>query len=126
MIKSLVENLLLLTKGKDEQEKQEIIKEFLNLLKEKNKLYLLPVILKELKKAEKKAKAELILAREFKQEFLGSLKKEIEKLLGEKEIEVIIEPEIIGGFLAKDENYLVDGSIKGNLNKFKQRVYGYL
>ncbi|MDD3734912.1 MAG: F0F1 ATP synthase subunit delta [Candidatus Pacebacteria bacterium] len=123
MIKKLVKTLFLLTKEKSDEEKQKIVKEFLILLKEKNKLRFLPAILDELKKLEKKTKIELILARNFNQEFLEEVKKNIKENFGEKEIKIKIEPEIIGGFLAKDENYLVDGSVKGILNNFKKIIW---
>ena len=126
MIKKLVETLILLTRGKSDKEKQEIVRVFLKLLAEKNQLHLLPAILKELKREEKKQKIELILARNFEQEFLQKIERGVKKTLGEKEIKLRIEPEIIGGFLAKDENYLIDGSIKGILNNFKERLWTHL
>jgi len=127
MIKKLVETLILLTRGKSDKEKQEIVRVFLKLLAEKNQLHLLPAILKEIKREEKKQKIELILARNFEQEFLQKIESGIKKTLGkEKEINLRIEPEIIGGFLAKDENYLIDGSIKGILNNFKERLWTHL
>ncbi|HOA47603.1 MAG TPA: F0F1 ATP synthase subunit delta [Candidatus Paceibacterota bacterium] len=126
MIKKLVKILLSLTQGKSDKEKQEIVRVFLKLLAEKNQLHLLPAILKELKREEKKQKIELILARNFEQEFLQKIERGVKKTLGEKEIKLRIEPEIIGGFLAKDENYLIDGSIKGILNNFKERLWTHL
>jgi len=126
MIKKLVETLILLTRGKSDKEKQEIVRVFLKLLAEKNQLHLLPAILKEIKREEKKQKIELILARNFEQEFLQKIERGVKKTLGEKEIKLRIEPEIIGGFLAKDENYLIDGSIKGILNNFKERLWTHL
>ena len=126
MIKKLVKVLLSLTQGKSDEEKQEIVRVFLKLLAEKNQLHLLPAILKELKREEKKQKIELILARNFEQEFLQKIERGVKKLLGEKEIKFRIEPEIIGGFLAKDENYLIDGSVKGILNNFKERLWTHL
>lgn len=126
MVKNLVDKLILLTEGKSDEEKEKIVKNFLILLKEKNKLHFLPEILRELKKAEEKRKMKLVLAREFNPDFLKELKEKIQKILGKKEVDIKIEPEIIGGFLAKDENYLIDGSIKGILNNFKQRVWTHL
>jgi len=126
MIKKLVKILLSLTQGKSDKEKQEIVRVFLKLLAEKNQLHLLPAILKELKREEKKQKIELVLARNFEQEFLQKIERGVKKTLGEKEIKLRIEPEIIGGFLAKDENYLIDGSIKGILNNFKERLWTHL
>lgn len=126
MIKKLVETLLILTQGKSDEEKQEIVRMFLKLLAEKNKLRLLPIILRELKKEEKKRQIELTLARDFEEGFLKEIEKSIKRTLGEKEVKLKIEPEIIGGFLAKDENYFIDGSIKGILNNFKKRLWTHL
>jgi len=122
-IQKLAEILLSLTEGKSPKEKEKIIKDFLLVLREKNKIHLLSKILRELRKMERKREVNLFLAKKIDEEIKKKLKETIKRILGkEKEIKIKIDENIIGGFLVKSENFLIDASIKGLLNK----VYGHL
>ena len=87
------------------------------LLKRKRKLYLLAKILREVKKEEEKEWVEVFLARDFDNETKRKIKEGLERVFPGKKIKMIIKKEIVGGFLAKSKDYLVDGSVKGMINR---------
>ena len=80
------------------------------------------------KKDKKKEGEKIILkiARRLDKETLESLSEKIKKVFGGEEIKVEIDESIIGGFWAKSKNYLIDCTVKGALNKIKNKVYGNL
>jgi len=94
----------------------------LSILKQKEKLRLTKEILNELKKEEKKRELILILARQFDKETVEKIKERLKEVFGkEKKIKIKIDEDIIGGFLAKNQNYLIDASLKGILRKLLWR-----
>jgi F0F1-type ATP synthase delta subunit len=71
---------------------------------------------------EKEDFAVLILAHEFDDQTIKEIKKRAEKIL-QKEVRVEFDKGIIGGFIIKDENQIIDASIKGALRRIRDR-YG--
>lgn len=124
LVKIWARTLTALSEEKTEKEFEKNIERLRVLLKAKKKEYILPKILEKVLKAlEKKNKIELVLAREFDSGGQKKIKEKLEELFGEgKEIETKINEAIIGGFLAKTENHLIDGSIKNYLDELKQAV----
>lgn len=78
------------------------------------------LILRRLRKASGKEKAELIFAKDPTSGDVESIKKSIEQKIGsEVDVEVKIDPQIIGGVIVKVSNRLFDNSIKTQLNNIK-------
>lgn len=78
------------------------------------------LILRRLRKASGKEKAEVVFAKEPSSGDIESIKKSIEKKIGSQvEIEVKVDPQIIGGVIVKVANNLFDNSIKSQLNNIK-------
>jgi len=108
--------------GKGAAEQKKIVARLEAILKRKKKEYLLPVILEEAAAAAaKKAKLEISLAHEQPAEVTEKLKKALAKgFEGWEKTEVRINPDIIGGFVAKTSQYLVDASVKSQLGKLRR------
>lgn len=116
----LAKILISLTENESWQEKKEIVKNFLEVLKQKKKIPLLNKILKEVKREIKKKEVRLTVARKLDEDTFDEIKAKISEVFGkEKETKIKIDENIIGGFLAKNRDYLIDASIKGMLNKLK-------
>jgi F-type H+-transporting ATPase subunit delta len=69
----------------------------------------------------KRIKATITLAFEHEEDVVLKIRKIVEKVLESKiEISLLIDPSIIGGFVAETESMRIDGSIKNNLVKLVQ------
>lgn len=122
-VKKLAKILISLTEGKDEKEKNALMKNFLAVLSQKKKLHLARQILRELAREEKKKEVRLVLARKLGEKINDEIKEKLKEVFGnEKEFKVRIDEDLIGGFVAQSQSYLVDASIKGLINKL--RTYG--
>ena len=77
--------------------------------------------IKQLGEREEKG-AVLILARKFDDQTTKEIKKRAEKIL-KKKVALEFDKEIIGGFIIKDENQLIDASVKSFLNKSKEILW---
>lgn len=125
-IQRLAKILTLITENKSREEKEKIVIFFLEILKQKKKIHLLSKILKEVKREEKKKEVILTLARKSDDKIIKEIKEKIRDALGkEKKFKIKIDENIIGGFLAKSQNYIIDASIKGMLNKFKEKLWKF-
>ncbi|GEM_PF-1128148 len=113
-----------LEKVEDEKKKEEMIRVFVQILKEKNKIHLLPRILEEVKRREKETETVLVLARKFDEETLREIKERVKKILG-KEVKLKIDEELLGGFLIKNGSLLIDASIKNFLNKIEKILWKF-
>lgn len=113
--------LALLLKGQPEAVQKKIILRLQEQLKRKKKDYLLPKILETADKyAAQKDKITLILARDADGGTKEALEQVLKAVLGrEKNIELKIDDSIIGGFVARTDNYLIDASVKKYLNQLK-------
>lgn len=117
-VQNLVKTLVSLIEGKSDEEKEKLVKDFLTILKQKRKLRLAKEILNELKRKEKMRELILILAKQFDEETVEKIKEKLKEIFGkEKKIKIKIDEDIIGGFLAKNQNYLIDATVKGILRK---------
>lgn len=126
-MKNEIEKLadLIVKISKEREDKEQIAKTIVELLREKRKLHLLPKLLEEVKKRLKREETVLVLARKFDEKEIKEIKERIEKILSKK-VEVKIDKEIIGGFLIKDQNYLIDASIKGFLLKSEKILWKFM
>jgi F0F1-type ATP synthase delta subunit len=121
--KILAEILFSATENKSEQQQQEIAQNFLKVLKNKKKIYLLPQILKELKKISKKDEIELTFSREIQDEDIKRTEEKLRSIFGKEKIfKIKTDKRLISGFVAKTNNYLIDASISGVLEKMKIEI----
>lgn len=122
-VKNIAYSLYLALKNKSQEEQKKIFDNLASYLKKKKKEYLLGAIFKKFVGfylAEKKA--EIILARDFKNEaIVDKIKDFARKELGKKEIfELKIEKSLIGGFVIKDKKYQIKASIRDFLYQVKK------
>jgi F0F1-type ATP synthase delta subunit len=91
------------------------------ILKRKKKEYLLPKIVLKLEKAYvKKNKIEFFLARNHSPAALSLFREKLQDILGkDKNINVSIKEDLIGGFRAKTDTVLVKASVKDFLEELK-------
>ncbi|HRH23086.1 MAG TPA: ATP synthase F1 subunit delta [Candidatus Magasanikbacteria bacterium] len=111
------------TKGLKGLELESVIKNFLLFLQSKQMLSKADRIMKEYERYAKEAQGikmiEIVSARKLTESAI----KEISKHFGEKvEATVTIDPKLLGGIMIKTENEILDGSIKGQLEKLKQQL----
>ncbi len=102
-------------------------KNFFKILEKKNRINYITTIVDELEQIilfnQGKEKVTVILAREEKPETIKKIEKKISEII-KKEIvmEIVLDPSIIGGFIAKTESLTINGSIKGNLIRLKKLI----
>ncbi len=95
-----------------DQKRQEILREILEIFEFLKK--------KEREKKREKEAVLVVLARNFEENFLKEIEDRIRekfKIEKERKIDFVVDENIIGGILIKDENYIFDGTIKGALKK---------
>ena len=103
---------------------------FLELLVEKNRENLLPVIvdrfLNLLDESRGIVRGQLITAHPFTEEQLAALKKRLNLITGKEVIlHQKVKPDILGGFIIQMNDTVIDSSLKNQLNKLRDRlVYG--
>lgn len=94
-------------------------------LKENHLLYLLPNILNKLEqeqiKEEKSKTIEVLTSHEFDTDVLDKIKGYIEKEKGDK-FKVVVEPSLIGGFVIKGKNKILDASLKKNIEFLRESL----
>ncbi len=100
---------------------------FLDIMGKKQRLKYLPTVLDELEKmvyrSQNKQKVILYLAHQESDEIIKKIEDKISKLLSSEIVsEIIIDPKILGGFIAETEKYHIDGSIQGNLIRLKNLI----
>ena len=111
------------TENKSDQQQQEIAQNFLKVLKNKKKIYLLPQIFKELQKISKKDEIELTFSREIQDEDIKKIKERLRTVFGKEKIfKTRTDEHLISGFVAKTNNYLIDASISGVLDRMKIKI----
>lgn len=121
--KILAEILFSAVENKSGQQQKEIAQNFLKVLKNKKKIYLLPQILKELQKILKKDEIELIFSREIQDEDIKKIKERLRTVFGKEKIfKTRTDEHLISGFIAKTNNYLIDASISGVLDRMKIKI----
>jgi len=116
--------LFLILEGKTKNEKEATFRKMAEILKKRKKEYFLPGIVRALERLySKKKRIELSFAREQKGIVLEKVKDELSELFGkDKNIDVKLKENLIGGFRAKTENLLVLASIKDFLDELKSKI----
>jgi len=105
----------------------DLMTNFLNLLVDRRKegiLEFLPAIHKETVDSNKGIiKARVTTVAPLTENQMNGLKKHLDKLTGKKvEIEVVQDPQILGGIMIRVGNTMVDGSIAGRLKNLRTRL----
>lgn len=114
-------SLLAAQENKTKEESQKILMKLVSILKKQKKEHLLPDILKKAKNIlQRKTRVELFLGKEHNSESVKKIKNRLSDFFGrDKEIEINVNKELIGGFRAKSDKFLVKASIKDFLNELK-------
>ena len=109
--------------GKTKAEQKAAILRLAEILESKKKGYLLAKIIERtLVGMSKQKKLEITIAHAQTDETIEKLKKNIAKRLdGWEEVETKINPGIIGGFIARTEQCLLDASVKNQLEQLRKR-----
>jgi len=121
-------SLYQLTDKKNKEQIEKIVSDFILFLAKKNDLNKAKDIINQLDLLFKietgELKVDLISARELLPEVIGKLKVYLEKISGANQILLSekIDPEIIGGFIARYEDKVIDGSLKHNLLYFQKQL----
>lgn len=109
--------------GRAEEEQKKIAGNFLEVLRRKQKIHLLPKILRELEFSAEERTVTLILAREAEGETVEKIKEKLGQKFGrDKKFKVEIDNSIMGGFKAKTNNFLIDSSIKTVIENLRQKL----
>ena len=78
------------------------------------------IFIQKLRKASGKLKAEIITAFPSSESDLNRIKAKLTEVMGQEvEVSSKVDPEIIGGIIAKVEDRVFDGSIKTQLEKIR-------
>lgn len=107
--------------GKSLAEQRAIVAKLKTILARKKKQHLLPLIVKNAARAaEKQARLEIILAHEQPSQTLDKITQKFARELdSEKTVQITLNPELIGGFVVKTSQYLVDVSVKNYLMQLR-------
>jgi F-type H+-transporting ATPase subunit delta len=103
------------------------LKKLLELMAQRDRLGLLRELLQEFEQFVNArlgiVKAEIISATELDEEVLKKIKEKIEQLFGKKaEVSVKLDPSLIGGFVVKVADKVLDASIKHQLEELKKAI----
>lgn len=106
-------------------ENKNIWNNLFKILIQKHKFIIISDLLEEIEESiltsRNQIKIRLKIAHKHSPENLDKIKSFIIKIMSMDVIfDVIIDPEIIGGFKAESESFMIDGSVKNNLIKFKK------
>lgn len=149
-VKKLTEILISLTDNKTLEEKEAIIRSFLIILKQKKKIHLAKQILREVRREKEKKELVLTLAKEIDENLFREMKEKLRDFFGRgparnalgppdfarertrwragiadaggEELKIKIDENIIAGFVAKSQNYIIDASVGGLINKLKTKT----
>jgi len=110
-------------------ELSEKMKRFLNIIIEKGRFSLLSLILKNFEDIWNKRnniyKIEIISSIPFNEEEKLEIIETLSKIKrGKIKADFIVNPEILGGIIIKEGNKVYDGSLKGNLERLKEKIIG--
>ncbi len=108
-------------------EGSELLKSFLRLVVKKGRAAHLPGMLEELKELDRKASgravAHVVTATEVSGETADSIRKRMAELLKlELEVEAKQDPEILGGFVARVGDHMLDASLKTRLEALRRQL----
>jgi F-type H+-transporting ATPase subunit delta len=104
---------------------QEILRKLTCLLAEKKRIHYLPDLAFELKslidQLHNITQIEMTTADEFSKEELNSIKKSLESSLKQSiDLKVKVDKDLIAGLVIETEEYIIDNSLRGRLNKMRQ------
>lgn len=122
-----------------EGEKQHIIKEllgkrvheltleFLQLLAQKRRIAILPAVVEQFRRMlldyQNILEGELISAVPLEKKQFEAIKKRLEEMLGQTVLlQPKVQPEIIGGFVVRVEDMVIDNSIRLQLQKLREKL----
>lgn len=92
--------------------------------REDNLIQILSEIINQIHLDNNSKEIDLILAFEHSEEVLKSIISLLERKMGHKIVyHVKIDKDIIGGFIARREDFYMDASVKGNLKQFVQQSF---
>lgn len=88
---------------------------------------LLPAVIKKFEKIyQQEQKAKLILAKKLEGEEKKKIEEKIKIIIGQdKEIEYLIDSDLISGFRLKTKDFLIKASLKDILMGLKNKLYGH-
>ncbi len=126
--KQYARSLMELTAGISDEEAQKVIGRFVLLLKDRHDLSKSDAIIEELsllqQAEQKEIKAELVSARSLSKESKNLITTYLSDRLGMDKIDwqEKIDQSLLGGFVLRYHGFVIDGSLKNNLNKFKKQL----
>lgn len=110
---------------KDSNDIDSLVSGLLDYLKKNNLLSLLPNILrkleKELEKEEKQKTIQISTSHEFDKDVIEKIKEYISKDKGDK-FKVTVDEDLIGGFVIKGKNKILDASLKRNIEFLRESL----
>jgi F0F1-type ATP synthase delta subunit len=117
--------LVALLEGKAGAEQKKTIERLALLLKQKKKTYLLsPILDRTDEQLKKRNRLQLIVAHDLPKDATSHLEKRLASHFGgANAAQVCVDPDLIGGFVARTQDCLIDASIKNFLTELKHH-YG--
>lgn len=119
IVKAIQENL------KSAKDTESFADDLLLYLKENHLLHLLPNILNKLEqvkvKEEKKSTIEIFTSHEFDDKVIEKIKEYVKKEKGDK-FKSVVDSSLIGGFVIKGKNRILDASIKRNIQFLRESL----
>lgn len=119
IVKAIQENL------KSAKDTESFADDLLLYLKENHLLHLLPNILNKLEqvkvKEEKKSTIEIFTSHEFDDKVIEKIKEYVKKEKGDK-FRSVVDSSLIGGFVIKGKNRILDASIKRNIQFLRESL----
>ena len=107
--------------GKSAAEQKKVFGRLKAILKSKKKEYLLRKIAENTIAAMKKeTEFEIIMAHEQPLDTVNKLEEKLARILCAEDAQVRTDPALIGGFVAKTDQCLIDASVKGFLQQLKK------
>jgi F0F1-type ATP synthase delta subunit len=108
--------------GKEVAQQIAILERVGAVLSAKKKDYLLPKIVEMVSEGfKKRAQLEITFARAQEEQTLQQIKRQLAGIGKKKTIMVVENPDIIGGFVAKTEDYIINASIADYLDQLRRQ-----
>jgi F-type H+-transporting ATPase subunit delta len=108
--------------GKPAAEQKAVLSRLKEILEGKKKGYLLDEIIRRTSAAmARRKRLEITVAHAQSAETIDKLRKKLEKSFSEwAEVNTKVDPGIIGGFIAKTEQYILNASVKNQLDQLRK------
>lgn len=122
-VQKLIKGFILATQNKKKEDQEKTFKSLIEFLKEKRKFKLLFQFLSGLKKELKNREVVLSFASKESQEMENKVRKSLKDFFKEDSVFTTETDEsLIAGFRAKTNNFLIDASIRGILEKTRNKI----